>query len=68
MTLTIIVGVLAVLTAIFSGVTLYTLRQIEQIQKEPNKEALSDGEIDQIRQVIAIMSYMGEANGNQNKS
>lgn len=68
MTLTIIVGVLAVLTAVFSGVTLYTLRQIEQIQKEPNKEALSDGEIDQIRQVIAIMSYMGEANGNQNKS
>ena len=64
------VMILAALVAALSGITFFTLHEMERIRKETEvkKNDLSDAEIDQLRQVVAIMSYMGDAHEDKNKS
>lgn len=64
------VMILTALVAALSGITFFTLYEMERIRKETEakKNDLSDAEIDQLRQVVAIMSYMGDAHEDKNKS
>lgn len=64
------VMILTALIAALSGVLFFTLHEVERIRKEAEgkKNDLSDAEIDQLRQVVAIMSYMGDAHEDKNKS
>lgn len=62
--------ILTAMVGVLAAIMFFILREIAEVRSmaEPKKNGLSDAEIDQLRQVVAIMSYMGDAHEDKHKS